>query len=67
MTQTEKGLMPSTATPEADKISGLFGLLQAILSRYNLVWIMIITPLVTLYFRSLLESLWAFIKSSIGL
>lgn len=52
MTETEEkdGLkmkMPSVATPMADKISGIFGLLQGILERYNSVWTIIFIPIIT--------------------
>ena len=46
MKTTEKGLMPSTATPLADEISGILGLLQGLLSRYRLAWTVIIIPLI---------------------
>jgi len=46
MTQTSKGFMPSIATPKADKISGVFGLLEGILSEYKSVWTMVIIPII---------------------
>jgi len=46
MRSTEKGSMPSTATPLADEISGILGLLQGLLSRYRLAWTVIIIPLI---------------------
>lgn len=39
--------MPSVATPMADKISGVFGLTQGILERYNSVWTIIFIPIIT--------------------
>lgn len=59
MRQTEKGLMPSTATPLADEISGIWGLLQGILSRYRLAWTVIIIPLIVGILSSpLFKRLW---------
>jgi len=67
MIKTVKGAMPSTATPKAHSISGWFGLLQGILSKYSYVWIIIWTLIITIIGSAFGKKLLDFIVNKIKL
>jgi hypothetical protein len=65
VTGSDGNKYPSVATPKADGIHGLFGLVQAILEKYNLAWTFIVLPLITLTVGIKWETILHFVRSNL--